>query len=140
MIPATALAAALAACSAAPGTTGPATPVQPSSSSPAPALTALRTWWTVVQPDMVTLEDVLAAGDVSAAALAQDQNDIAALQADPGFPSGSPAGASAWHTALADFASAVSALQEGSTDTADTLFSQGTTALDTVLASFPGAS
>jgi hypothetical protein len=140
MIGTAALAALLTACSATAGPSPRPAPAQPSSSSPAPGTGALRSWWTSVQGDVSRLADDLSTGDSSPAALTALQNDVAALQADPGFPSGSPAGASAWHTALADFASAVSALQEGSTDTADTLFSQGTTALDTVLASFPGAS
>jgi len=139
-VAAAALTAALAACGSTPGTTGPAAPVRPSQAAPGAALTALDSWWTSVGPDVARLTDDLASGGSSPAALAVDQNDVAALQADPGFPTGSPAGASAWHTALADFASAVSALQEGSTDTADALFQQGTTALNTVLASITDGS
>lgn len=140
MISTAALAALLAACSTPAGPSPRPATAQPSVASPKPALTALHSWWSTVQPDVSRLADDLSSGSTAPAALTTLQNDVAALQADPGFPSGSPAGASAWHTALADFASAVSALQEGSTDTADTLFSQGTTALDTVLASFSGAS
>jgi hypothetical protein len=135
-----ALTALLAACSAAPGTGQPLAPVRPASNSPAPQLAALRSWWTSVQGDVSRLADDLSTGDASPAALTVLQHDVATLQADPPIPDSDPAGASAWHTALADYASAVAALQEGSDDTADTLFGQGTTALNTVLASFTGAS
>jgi hypothetical protein len=137
---AAALLASLAACGSSPGTSGPTAPVRPSSSSPAPSLTALRSWWASVQGGVTRLADDLSTGDSSAAALAADRRDIAALQADPGFPSGNPAAASAWTTALADYASAVAALQQGESGTAGTLFDQGTAALDTVLASITSAS
>jgi hypothetical protein len=132
------LTAALAACGSTPATDGPTAPVRPSSSSPAPSLTALRSWWASVRGDVSRLADDLSTGDSSPAALAADRRDVAALQADPGFPSGDPAAASAWTTALADYASAVAALQEGSSGTAGTLFDLGTAALDTVLASITG--